>query len=325
MSLWSWRLASPARPGAVAIVELWGQVDRALESLEIPAVPRGSVALRTIPHIDTALVSRLSDTFLQIMPHGGPAVVRALAERLQALAGPASPIAPRPEAASALESAMLDTLARAASPAAIDLLLAQPARWASRAPNLSADHLHPGTPEPDDAILRRLIDPPLVVAWGAANIGKSSLCNALAGREAAIVADEPGTTRDHVGVVLDLDGLTVRYVDTPGVRAAADPLEREAARDAAHLAAHADLLLLCGDPSTPPPPLPSSPSNHAPSTLRVLLRSDLAGPDSTPIWQPDLATSVKLGSGFAELAQAIRERLVPSALYHADRPWRFWS
>ncbi len=53
--------------------------------------------------------------------------------------------------------------------------------------------------EARDRVLRRLIDPPLVVAIGPPNIGKSSLLNALAGRSVALVADEAGTTRDHVG------------------------------------------------------------------------------------------------------------------------------
>ncbi|TGV76435.1 tRNA uridine-5-carboxymethylaminomethyl(34) synthesis GTPase MnmE, partial [Mesorhizobium sp. M00.F.Ca.ET.149.01.1.1] len=64
-----------------------------------------------------------------------------------------------------------------------------------------------------------------VVILGAPNAGKSSLFNALARREAAIVTDEPGTTRDLLEVAMDLNGLKVRIVDTAGLRDAAGKVE----------------------------------------------------------------------------------------------------
>ena len=57
-----------------------------------------------------------------------------------------------------------------------------------------------------------------VVIVGAPNAGKSSLLNALARRDVAIVTDEPGTTRDLVQVALDLDGVKVVVTDTAGIR-----------------------------------------------------------------------------------------------------------
>jgi tRNA modification GTPase len=316
---WTWKLVSPPRPGAVAIFDCTGDLESAFHTLGFQSLPVGNVAIRTIPNIDSTLVARFSSTFMQVMPHGGPAVVHALLSLLAANAAEASN-PDYPEAASAIEEEMLRALARAASPAAIDLLLEQPARWARAFPNLAPHQLPDGEPEPRDLLLRHLISPPLVVAWGGANIGKSSLCNALAHREASIVADEPGTTRDHVGVLLELDGLTVRYVDTPGVRNTPDPIEREAAAAAADLASAADLFLLCGDPSTPPPSPPTSGRPPAPS-LTVCLRRDL-GP---PTWHPEISTAAKLGVGLDELARTIRERLVPHTLLNADRPWRFWG
>src|SRR6185295_9623266 len=115
-------------------------------------------------------------------------------------------------------------------------------------------------------------DPPTVVAIGPPNIGKSTLLNALAGRSVAIVADEPGTTRDHVGVRLDLAGLVVNYIDTPGLdpRGAHEAIQREAqdlARDAARAA---DLVLLCSDPANAAPT-----GVPARDTLRLGLRADL--------------------------------------------------
>ena len=64
-----------------------------------------------------------------------------------------------------------------------------------------------------------------VVIVGAPNAGKSSLLNALARRDAAIVSDEPGTTRDLVELALDLDGAKVRLTDTAGLREGAGKVE----------------------------------------------------------------------------------------------------
>lgn len=91
----------------------------------------------------------------------------------------------------------------------------------------------------------RLRDGLTVVLAGAPNAGKSSLLNALAGRDVAIVSTEAGTTRDILAVDLDLAGYPVRVVDTAGLReAAASAVEREGVRRARDRAAAADLVLL---------------------------------------------------------------------------------
>lgn len=85
-----------------------------------------------------------------------------------------------------------------------------------------------------------------VVILGAPNAGKSSLFNALARREAAIVTDEPGTTRDLLEIVLDLKGARVRVTDTAGLRHDAGKVEAigiERARAKAH---GADLVAVAG-------------------------------------------------------------------------------
>ncbi|HHN77674.1 MAG TPA: GTP-binding protein [Phycisphaerales bacterium] len=200
---------------------------------------------------------------------------------------------------------MLDALARAASPLAIDLLLDQPRRWAGGQPETCADA----------RVLDRLIDPPLVVAIGPANIGKSTLLNALAGRPVAIVADAPGTTRDHVGALLDLDGLVVRYLDTPGVMETTSAIDLEAHRLAERAAQGADLLLLCGDPGTPCPA--EDPGTDA---IRVCLRADLG----EPAWAADSTVSVRHDpDSVAALASTIREHLVPRSALEDPRPWLF--
>lgn len=65
-----------------------------------------------------------------------------------------------------------------------------------------------------------------IVLVGAPNVGKSSLLNALAGEEVAIVTDIAGTTRDRISQTLHLDGLPVNVIDTAGVRLTNDPIEQ---------------------------------------------------------------------------------------------------
>jgi tRNA modification GTPase len=89
----------------------------------------------------------------------------------------------------------------------------------------------------------RLRDGFRVVIAGAPNAGKSTLINALAKRDVAIVSAEPGTTRDAIEVALDLDGLPVILVDTAGIREAADRVEAEGVARAISRSAEADLVL----------------------------------------------------------------------------------
>ncbi|MGX7875892.1 tRNA uridine-5-carboxymethylaminomethyl(34) synthesis GTPase MnmE [Mesorhizobium sp. ORM6] len=86
-----------------------------------------------------------------------------------------------------------------------------------------------------------------VVILGAPNAGKSSLFNALARRDAAIVTDEPGTTRDLIEVALDLGGLRVRLTDTAGLRDAPGKVEAIGIEKARAKADRADLLLVLED------------------------------------------------------------------------------
>ena len=79
---------------------------------------------------------------------------------------------------------------------------------------------------------------------GRVNVGKSSLLNALLGRERAIVSSVPGTTRDVIEEGLDLDGLLVRLADTAGLRESHDPVEQEGMTRSLALAEQASLVLL---------------------------------------------------------------------------------
>ena len=85
---------------------------------------------------------------------------------------------------------------------------------------------------------------------GRPNVGKSSLLNALLGRERAIVSPDPGTTRDTIEAALDLHGLLLRIVDTAGIRTSADAIEQEGVRRAREMVEQADLLLVVLDGTT---------------------------------------------------------------------------
>lgn len=141
-----------------------------------------------------------------------------------------------------------------------------------------------------------------VVILGAPNAGKSSLLNALAGREAALVSARAGTTRDLIEVRLDLQGLPVTLVDTAGLSATPlDDLDAEAMRRARDRATSADLCLEVVDLSdhrAKALPRGSSP------WLTLGSKADLRERAAMPV---DLKLSVKSGAGLNELLQRLTE------------------
>lgn len=317
----TWRIATPASaPGAIAIIELTGpsaELAGAMERLRLPRPVPGVLRLVDLVGVDQGVFAAWSDRCVHLMPHGGLVVVREMAAALTS-AGIAEARGTEilrdrfPEAADDDEALVLAALGRAQSPRAVDLLLDQPNRWRRWRAGSG-----PGPSEEHSAMLDRLIHPPLVAAVGPTNIGKSSLTNALARDYVSIVADEPGTTRDHVGVAITMDGVVVRFVDTPGMRADAPLEERDAASLAWDVTARADLVLLCGDATA----APITPGWLAAGTPRlvVALRSDLG---TSTGWRADVVTCARDGSGIEELARAIRRRLVSDAALEDARPWR---
>src|SRR3984957_10560140 len=94
---------------------------------------------------------------------------------------------------------------------------------------------------------QRLREGLTVVIAGPPNVGKSTLMNALAGRDVAITSPIPGTTRDLIEVFLDLRGYPVILVDTAGIRESPDPIEQEGVARARRRAESADLMLWLSD------------------------------------------------------------------------------
>ncbi len=157
-----------------------------------------------------------------------------------------------------------------------------------------------------------------VVIAGPPNVGKSSLLNAIARREAAIVSDEAGTTRDVVEVRLDLSGLPVVLSDTAGIREAEGKVEREGIRRTIARAEAADLVLWMMDATEPQPELPSDLAAYEQRTLRVLNKIDLmrVKPELREGWR---ALSLKTGDGLSELVRAI-EHEARSRIGAGDTP-----
>ena len=140
-----------------------------------------------------------------------------------------------------------------------------------------------------------------VVIAGPPNVGKSTLMNALAGRDVAITSPVPGTTRDLIEVFLDLRGYPVILVDTAGVRESHDPIEQEGVARARRRAESADLILWLNDCADDLGPSLGS------ATLVVRTKIDLKQADPSAGKPAGVAISAKTGAGVDRLLDVIAE------------------
>jgi tRNA modification GTPase len=141
-----------------------------------------------------------------------------------------------------------------------------------------------------------------VAVIGPANAGKSSLVNALARRELAIVSEQPGTTRDVIEARLDIAGYPVILADTAGLRESGDAIEREGVRRALARAEQADLRVFVLDGSV------TAGEDFHPELrdgdLLLWNKADIAAHEKTPgLW-----VSAKTGAGMDELVKRIGAR-----------------
>jgi len=329
--------------GALAMVRLSGDIDAACNALGLKSVNVGTVGLRRLERVDDALVMRWSEKDATVSVHAGAAAVEALLGALteaglRRLDAP-SPAEAFPDAIDVFEALALHTLIRAASPAADNLLLGQPARWRDW------DGASPSLDEIRDvsASLNHLVDPPIVAVVGCVNVGKSTLTNALARGTVSVVSQEAGATRDHVGVTLELplpsadvsrgddaaNRLVVRWFDTPGLCDEPDadaPLADGAIALSRDMLARARMIVVCGDPQTGFP----APADldrlgvrqavaRGVNLLRVATKSDL-GAVPAPM---DIAVSAQTNQGVSELASQIARALVPIRALAWRGPWLF--
>ena len=173
---------------------------------------------------------------------------------------------------------------------------------------------------------RRVRDGFRIALVGAPNAGKSTLLNGLVEREAAIVTDTPGTTRDVIEVPLVLGGYKVLVADTAGIRETADAIEAEGVRRARAWAEEADLRLWVVD------------GFHVKHTVKleeavrpgdwlVLNKADIADADALgraeAMWAGEglriLRLSAKSEAGVSDLRQALSDHVV-DALSGAEFP-----
>jgi tRNA modification GTPase len=176
-----------------------------------------------------------------------------------------------------------------------------------------------------------LINPWRIVVFGAPNVGKSSLINALAGYERAIVSPTPGTTRDVVTVKTAISGWPVQLSDTAGFRETEDELESAGIKLATSSLSQAELAIFVHDAARlrdesrddetnlePPKLAPHVRALHVINKIDLISvpwRSQLLQQFVHPrpaICQPRLVSALN-GEGIADLISAIAEALVPTS------------
>ena len=168
----------------------------------------------------------------------------------------------------------------------------------------------------------KLRDGLIFAITGAPNVGKSSLINALAGRDVAIVSATPGTTRDVIETRVVFGGVPVTLIDTAGLRDTQDPIEAEGVRRAHARAADADLVILVeeagsfawapegtsarSNPMFERPDSRTDRSALSQSALIVANKADLRADPRPSVLSVSALTGLGLDVLFARLADAAR-------------------
>ncbi len=173
----------------------------------------------------------------------------------------------------------------------------------------------------------RLRDGVRVVIAGPPNVGKSSLLNALARRDVAIVSEEAGTTRDVIEVHLDLGGIPVVLSDTAGIREAAGRVEAEGVTRALARVEDAGIVLWLADATDPSRTamagLGASKDKHAQTCaveIAVLNKLDLAPDAAAALPEGALAVSAKTSEGLDNLVARLEAEALAAAGQGAAAP-----
>ena len=166
----------------------------------------------------------------------------------------------------------------------------------------------------DGQIGERIRDGIEIVIFGPPNAGKSSLLNALAKRDVAIVSAEPGTTRDLLEVHLNLDGYAVTLVDTAGIREAAGSIEAEGIRRAHHRLERSALKLALFDITIAQVDYAHFVPMIDNDTMVILTKSDLADTPHSLVFDTHLSTLT--GDGMEHFISLLKDRIrekIPAA------------
>lgn len=165
-----------------------------------------------------------------------------------------------------------------------------------------------------------------VVLAGQPNVGKSSLLNALAGDDIAIVTDVAGTTRDKIGQQIHIHGVPIHIVDTAGLRETTDLVESIGIARTWSEIEKADVILHLLDARQPNDELDTSITKRLPANTPVLVvhnKADLLDKTNTTALtnqeQSYLSISAKTGSGLEELRKALLD--IAGWAPSAESPW----
>ncbi len=154
-----------------------------------------------------------------------------------------------------------------------------------------------------------------VAIVGRPNVGKSSLLNQLLAEDRAIVTETPGTTRDTIEELLNVNGIPVRLIDTAGIRESHDMAEAEGVRRSRRALENAELVLLVIDGAQPPHESDSEllrAVSDRPSIV-VINKADLPASSESltlPVVQSNVRVSARTGEGVPDLLKAIEKCLV---------------
>lgn len=311
--------------GAISVLRVWGP--DALNAVDRAFRPRrGDSLARTAPlRPRVGFLGDADEVVVLVIPvagqapeveihcHGGPEPRRLILETLAAQG--VEPAAPtdwlRAGGASPARVEAWSQLAKAPTARTAALLLDQAEGAFDRAVSALRTQADLDALIAGGAIGTRLVNGWRIALAGRPNVGKSSLLNALAGYERAIVSPVPGTTRDVVTVRTALEGWPVELADTAGLRAATDSIEAlgVAAARAEHL--DADLVLLVLDRSEPLTAADRELLEALPHALVTANKADLP-----TAWDADevpgaIAVSASVGQGIGDLAGRLAARLVP--------------
>jgi len=160
-----------------------------------------------------------------------------------------------------------------------------------------------------------------VTIVGKPNVGKSSLMNAILGRERAITSPEPGTTRDYIEEQISIEGIMVRLTDTAGIRNAQNEAERTGIQMAKDRALGADLQILVIDGSIPlSEEEVEMVENSEKNTILAINKLDLAGESIKNVFKrfdmrKAVSTSAKTGEGIQTLQKTIKKALIENTKF----------
>lgn len=158
-----------------------------------------------------------------------------------------------------------------------------------------------------------------VVLLGKPNVGKSSLLNAILGRERALVSTQPGTTRDYLEEPVALGSLRLLLCDTAGLRSDAGDVERAGIERTLAIADTADVVIVVLDRSRARDEQDAAVLNAAAARARVVVRNKADLPEAWPAHTGMLDVSARTGQGLDDLATALARTLAP---VHGTEPSR---